>query len=74
MWLRVTTGSALMIASQDVPIDAQQHHTRSHVCSFVRNAVLHACVFLLGFMATNKHALATTTGRLKKENQNALKY
>ncbi|CAK9144900.1 unnamed protein product, partial [Ilex paraguariensis] len=66
MWLRVTIGFVLQIADQDVAIVAQQHHIRSHACSSARNAAPNACAFLRALTATNKHALATTTGRPRK--------
>ena len=62
------------IVNQGVHIVALQHHTRSHACFSAKNAVLHAYAFLLVYMATSKFALATTAGRHRKENQNALKH
>ncbi|WJX65622.1 Gibberellin-regulated protein 6, variant 2 [Trifolium repens] len=48
-------------------------NTTSHACSFVKSAVTNACVFPRGIMGTKLYALATTIGRLNKEDQNALK-
>ncbi|KAK4278015.1 hypothetical protein QN277_015918 [Acacia crassicarpa] len=61
----------LQIASPSVTTDALQLHTRSLACSSVRNAALNACVFLLVRTATSNPALATTTGRPRKEDPNA---
>ncbi|KAL9319165.1 hypothetical protein ACSQ67_015682 [Phaseolus vulgaris] len=55
-----------------VRIDAQTHSTRSHVCSSARSVVRNACVCLLEPMATRRCAPATTTGRPKGEDPNAL--
>lgn len=57
----------------DALIDAQTHNTRSHAYSFVTSVVLSVCVCLLAIMATSRFALATTTGRPKGEDPNALK-
>ncbi|KAL7223526.1 hypothetical protein ACSBR1_025056 [Camellia fascicularis] len=72
MWLRDTIGFVLQIEDQDVHIDAQQHHTRSHACSSASSAAQNAFVCPLALMAINKHALATTTGRPNKMAPNAL--
>ncbi|QHO10313.1 uncharacterized protein DS421_14g488750 [Arachis hypogaea] len=48
-------------------------NTTSPACSFVRSVVGSAFVFLRGIMVTKLFALATTTGRPRKEDQNALK-
>jgi len=45
----------------------------SHACSFVKSVVTNACVCPRGIMGTKLYALATTIGRLNKEDQNALK-
>ena len=50
-----------------------RHSTINHACSSVRNVAGHAFVFLQGIMGTNKFALATTTGKPRKEAPNALK-
>ncbi|XWS40878.1 hypothetical protein CRYUN_Cryun17cG0033800 [Craigia yunnanensis] len=52
---------------------AARPNTISHACSSVRNAVRNACVFLQGIMGTKLCALATTTGRPRKEDPSALK-
>ncbi|KAF7819709.1 hypothetical protein G2W53_025164 [Senna tora] len=52
--------------------DAREHNTTSPACSSVRNAVANACACLLAIMATKLCALATTTGRPRKEDQSAL--
>lgn len=57
----------------DAQRDAQRRSTRSHACSSARSAVRNACVCLLGLMATNRCALAITTGRPKGEDLSALK-
>jgi hypothetical protein len=61
------------IANQSVLIVAQQLHTRSHACFSAKNVVLHAYVFHQVYMETSKFVLATTAGRPRKEDQNALK-
>ncbi|KAA8530666.1 hypothetical protein F0562_005400 [Nyssa sinensis] len=73
MRLRVTMGSALQIADRDVLTDAQRHHTRSRACSSASSAAPSASVCHRAHMATNKHALATTTGRPRKAVPNAPK-
>ncbi|KAK7355222.1 hypothetical protein VNO80_14472 [Phaseolus coccineus] len=55
-----------------VRIDAQTHSTRSHVCSSAKSVVRNACVCPLEPMATRRYAPATTTGRPKGEDPNAL--
>ncbi|CAL5365072.1 unnamed protein product [Camellia sinensis] len=62
------------IASQDAHTGARRHRTRSRACSSASSAAPNACVCRRGLMATNKHALATTTGRPNKAVPNALKY
>ncbi|XVF16621.1 hypothetical protein REPUB_Repub10bG0048300 [Reevesia pubescens] len=52
---------------------AARPNTTSPACSSVRNAARNACVFLQGIMATKLCALATTTGRPRKEDPSALK-
>ncbi|KAK8556866.1 hypothetical protein V6N12_003257 [Hibiscus sabdariffa] len=49
-----------------------RHSTISHACSSVRNAARNACVCPLGIMGTKLFALATTTGRPRKDDPNAL--
>ena len=61
------------IVNQSVLTVALQLHTRSHACFSARSAVLNAYAFLLVHMATSKFALATTAGRPRKEDPNALK-
>ncbi|KAI8031567.1 Protein RSI-1 [Camellia lanceoleosa] len=56
------------------PAGARRHRTRSRACSSASSAAPNACVCRRGLMATNKHALATTTGRPNKAVPNALKY
>ncbi|KAK1383618.1 Gibberellin-regulated protein 5 [Heracleum sosnowskyi] len=51
---------------------AAGHSTTNHACSSARNAAGSACVFPLVSMVTKLYALATTTGRPNKEDQNAL--
>ncbi|KAK7392964.1 hypothetical protein VNO78_21414 [Psophocarpus tetragonolobus] len=53
-------------------IDAQTHSTRSHVCSSAKSVVPHACVCHQELMATKRFVLATTIGRPKGEDRNAL--
>ena len=52
--------------------DAQRHSTESRAFSSATNAVQSAYVCLLVSMATKVSALATTTGKLNKEDPNAL--
>ncbi|XVE68140.1 hypothetical protein DITRI_Ditri09bG0045400 [Diplodiscus trichospermus] len=51
---------------------AARPNTISHACSSVRNAAANASVFLQGIMGTKLCALATTTGRPRKEDPSAL--
>ncbi|KAK9925078.1 hypothetical protein M0R45_033419 [Rubus argutus] len=51
---------------------AARPNTTSPACSSARNAVASACVSPRGIMETKLCALATTTGRPRKEDQNAL--
>ena len=64
----------MQIASPNVLTDALPHPIRSLACSSVRNVVLSACVYLQVRTATSNLALATTTGRPRKEDQNALEH
>ncbi|XP_057463801.1 uncharacterized protein LOC130753609 [Actinidia eriantha] len=73
MWLRAAIGFVLKIAGQDVHTVARRHPTRSHACSFASSAAPNASACLRGLTATNKHALATTTGRPNEAVPNALK-
>ncbi|GFQ02889.1 protein gast1 [Phtheirospermum japonicum] len=57
---------------QDAQIDAQRHHSRSHAWSSAKNVVQSVCVCHLAHMGTSKFALATTTGKPRKVDQNAL--
>ncbi|KAG7575761.1 Ribonuclease H-like superfamily [Arabidopsis thaliana x Arabidopsis arenosa] len=59
-------------ATQSVATVVQQHHTRSHACSFASSVAKNVFVFLLVLTATNKVVHVTTTGRLKKAAQNVL--
>ncbi|KAI3906658.1 hypothetical protein MKW92_004390 [Papaver armeniacum] len=52
--------------------DVLRRHTRSHACSTVTSAVTSACVFHQAHMVIKKNALATTTGKHKKENPSVL--
>ncbi|CAI9109698.1 OLC1v1009570C1 [Oldenlandia corymbosa var. corymbosa] len=52
--------------------DAAKRSTTSLACSSARNAAASASVFPLAFMATKVFALATITGRPKKEDPSAL--
>ncbi|CAJ1970839.1 unnamed protein product [Sphenostylis stenocarpa] len=61
------------IANPSARTVAQQHHTRSHACFSARSVVLNASAFLLVLTATSKSAPATTPGRPRKEDPNALK-
>ncbi|CAK9322659.1 unnamed protein product [Citrullus colocynthis] len=60
-------------AQIDVPLDAEKHSTTSHACSSAKSAAGSACVCRLATMETKPFALATTTGRQRKEDPNALK-
>ncbi|WVZ07349.1 hypothetical protein V8G54_020695 [Vigna mungo] len=53
-------------------LDVQIRNTRNRVCFSARSAVPSACVCLLELMVTSRFALATTTGRPKEEDPNAL--
>ncbi|KAF3445205.1 hypothetical protein FNV43_RR14899 [Rhamnella rubrinervis] len=57
-------GSAKVVARIQV--------TRSHACSSAKSAVDHVVVFLLAPMETKVFAVATTAGRPRKEDPNAL--
>ena len=61
------------IVNQSVLTVAQQLHIRSHACFSARNVAPNASAFLLVHMATSKSALATTAGRQRKGDPNALK-
>lgn len=52
--------------------DAQKQRSRSHACSSVKSAVPSACVSLQELMGTRNSALATTIGRPREEDPNAL--
>ncbi|XXG55434.1 hypothetical protein AAC387_Pa03g3102 [Persea americana] len=62
----------LKIVAGGAHTDARQRHTGNHACSSASSAALSACVFLLALMETSRPALATTTGRPRKEDPNAL--
>ncbi|KAF7802984.1 hypothetical protein G2W53_042095 [Senna tora] len=51
---------------------ARRPNTRSHACSSVTSAAGNACVCPRGIMGIKPFALATTTGRPRKEDPNAL--
>ncbi|CAN1856027.1 hypothetical protein LINPERHAP1_LOCUS41953 [Linum perenne] len=55
-----------------VIIDVQRLTIGSHVCFSAKSAAKHACVFHQGRMGIRRSALATTTGKPKKANLNAL--
>ncbi|KAL6583994.1 hypothetical protein OROMI_003283 [Orobanche minor] len=59
-------------APRNVKEDASRHGTRNPVCSSATCAVRLAAAFHRGIMGTRPFALATTTGRHSKEDQNAL--
>ncbi|RYR33106.1 hypothetical protein Ahy_A10g047679 [Arachis hypogaea] len=59
-------------AHQNVQQGAVGPNTTSRACFFVRSAVTSASVFPRGIMGTKLSAPATTTGRPRKEDQNAL--
>ncbi|KAL8193993.1 hypothetical protein R6Q57_026235 [Mikania cordata] len=67
--LMIAFADLAQIANRDVRIGAQQHRTRSHVCSSAKNVALNACACQLACMETNSRVLATTTGRLRRANQ-----
>lgn len=50
----------------------RKHNTTKRACFSVRSVVRNACVFLQATMVTKLCALATTTGRQRKEVPNAL--
>ena len=50
-----------------------RHNTTTLAFCSATNAAGSVCVCLLVTMGTNKFALATTTGKLKRVDQNALK-
>ncbi|KAE8675806.1 F-box protein [Hibiscus syriacus] len=66
--------SRLTNAHRSAQGDVARPSTTNHACSSVRNAAGHACVCPQGITGTNKFALATTTGRPRKEAPNALKF
>jgi len=61
------------IVEQGAVQDAQQPNTRSHACSSATNAMRNACVPHQVPMATNRSALATTTGRPREVAPSVLK-
>ncbi|KAL8200687.1 hypothetical protein R6Q57_012026 [Mikania cordata] len=61
-------------APDSVQGDAAGRNTINHACFSARNAVQSACVYHRGIMGINKSALATTTGRQRKEDQNAPRF
>ncbi|ANM64788.1 GAST1 protein homolog 5 [Arabidopsis thaliana] len=69
----LSVSNLVQSATQSVASVVQQHHTRSHACSFASSVAKNVFVFLLALSATNKLVHVTTTGRLKKAVQNVLK-
>ncbi|KAK6920872.1 hypothetical protein RJ641_014550, partial [Dillenia turbinata] len=65
-------GQGSLKSYRNVQGDVAGHSTTSHACSSARNVAQHASVCLLVTMATSKYALATTTGRPRKVDPNAL--
>ncbi|KAL3640583.1 hypothetical protein CASFOL_015551 [Castilleja foliolosa] len=59
-------------APESVTEDASRQGTGNRVCSFVTSVATSAFASPRGIMGTKQFALATTTGRLSKEDQNAL--
>ncbi|KAG6580964.1 hypothetical protein SDJN03_20966, partial [Cucurbita argyrosperma subsp. sororia] len=55
------------------PLGAGGHNTTNHACSSAKSAAGSACVCPLATTETKPCALATTTGRPRKEDPNALK-
>ena len=53
--------------------DAARRSIISHACSSVRSVAVSACAYHQAFTATKQCALATTTGRPRKEVLNALR-
>ncbi|KAL8266317.1 hypothetical protein R6Q59_003661 [Mikania micrantha] len=66
--------SDYMNAPDSVQGDAAERNTINHACFSARNAVQSACVYHRGIMGINKSALATTTGRQRKVDQNAPRF
>ncbi|KAI3859715.1 hypothetical protein MKX03_031229 [Papaver bracteatum] len=64
--------SDLKSAQAHAKIGVLRRHTRSHVCSTVTSAATNACVFHQAHMVIKKNALATTTGKHRKENPSVL--
>ena len=64
----------MQTADQSVHIVVQQLLTERHVCFTVKNAAQNVCVFLPGRLETDKYALATITGRLRKAAPSALDF
>lgn len=60
-------------ALENVIRDAARPNTASHAYSFATSAARSVCVCPLATMATRLCALATTIGRPRKEDLNALK-
>ena len=60
-------------AQIDVPHGVEEHNTTSHACFSAKSAAGSACVCRLATMETKPFVLATTTGRQRKEDPNALK-
>ncbi|KAK9194822.1 hypothetical protein WN944_005529 [Citrus x changshan-huyou] len=61
-------------ALENVIRDAARPNTASHAYSFATSAARSVCVCPLATMATRLCALATTIGRPRKEDLNALKH
>ncbi|GLT57637.1 hypothetical protein SLA2020_305950 [Shorea laevis] len=74
MWPRLpaAVNFNLQIANRNVHTVAQRLRTRSLACSSASSAVPNASAFLQALMVTGRSALATTTGRPRKENPSAL--
>ncbi|KAG5536613.1 hypothetical protein RHGRI_024138 [Rhododendron griersonianum] len=60
-------------ADRNAQGDVAKHSTRNHACSSATNVAQSACVFPMATTGTRVHALATTTGRPRKEAPNALR-
>jgi hypothetical protein len=56
------------------PKDAQKQRSRSHACSSAKSAVQSACVCLRELTGTRNPVLATTIGRPREEDPNALEH
>ena len=73
MCLKCVVINNVQNAQIGAPLGAGGHNTTNHACSSAKSAAGSACVCPLATTETKPCALATTTGRPRKEDPNALK-